>query len=247
LNNGATNCQPNDLLFVTQNWDANGVCGCVYQTGVVGVWYNATVSQWAVFLEDQEGIVADASFNVLVVPTASSSVFVQTSTGSNTSGDATFIDSSLTNGNPKVMLQVTQNFDPGGGIGGYNPHAVGVWYDAAKSEWAVFNEDKTPMAVELSFNVMVGATSSNGGKGVVLKATATHTSGDDTTIYNAETTGNPNAVVFQTPVYDPGGKGGTYENSPPGVYYSGSVERVFNEDQLTMTKKTAFNLLIFSS
>ena len=83
LNNFATNNEPNDLLFVTQNWDANGVCGCVYQPATMGVWYDETVNQWAVFLEDEEPMVAGASFNVLVVPTASSSVFVQTATVSN--------------------------------------------------------------------------------------------------------------------------------------------------------------------
>ncbi len=247
LNNFATNNEPNDLLFVTQNWDANGVCGCVYQPATVGVWYDETVNQWAVFLEDEEPMVAGASFNVLVVPTASSSVFVQTATVSNTSGDSTFINSPLTNGNPKAMLQVTQNWDPGGVVGGYNTVPVGVWYDSAQSKWAIFNEDQSAMTVGLSFNVMVGATPSNGGKGVVLKATASNTNNDVTTIDNTQTTGNPNTVVFATPVYNPGGKGGTLDDNIPGVGYNSIVEQVFNEDELTMAKKTAFNLLIFSS
>jgi hypothetical protein len=248
LNNGATNSQPNDLLFVTQNWDPNGVCGCVYQTATVGVWYDSnTLDKWAVFREDGGAMPLGASFNVLVVPAASSSVFVQTSTSSNTSDDSTFIDSSLTNDQPKATLQVTQNFNPDGVGGAYNTHAVGVWYDNTNGEWAIFNEDQTPMATGLSFNVMVGATPSNGGKTQVQKASLKNISGDGTIISNSQTTGNPNTVIFQTPVWNPGGKGGTYDNDVPGVYYTGSEALVLNENGTTMAKKTAFDLLIFSS
>jgi len=192
----------------------------------------------------------DSSFNILVVPAASSSVFVDISASLSDSGDSTFIDSSLTNGKPSIQLQVTQNWNPGGVGGGFNAHAVGVWYDSARGEWAIFNEDGSAMATGLSFNVMVGADPSNGGKGVVLKTKASNVDGDHTFISNARTTGNPNNVVFATQNWDPGDVGGISNNQSVGVFYAGggtSQEAVFNESAAAMPNHAAFNLLIFSS
>jgi hypothetical protein len=136
--NGATDNEPGDLLFVTPDYDPHDVCGCAYETGAIGVYYDSSNGEWAAFREDQDAMPANESFNVLVVPKnkAGSSVFVQTSTSSNTTGDFTLINSSLTNGKPDALLQVTQNWNPGGKGGVYNPHTVGVFYNTSAKEWA---------------------------------------------------------------------------------------------------------------
>jgi hypothetical protein len=245
--NGATNALPNDVLFVTPNWDPTDLCGCVYDNHPVGVWYDSGNKEWAVFNEDGSAMTANEGFNVLAVPSASTSAFVWTSTTSNSAGDFTLINSPLTNGQPKAQLQVTQDWNPGGVGGAYNPHNVGVWYDSAAQEWGIFNEDTTTMSAGLSFNVLVGAAPSNGGKSVVLRTTTSDQSGDTVFISNAETTGNPNTVVFATQNWNPGDVGGTYNNNQMGVWFDGSVEGVFDESGSTPPLKSAYNLLVFSS
>lgn len=247
--NGATDGEPNDLLFVTPNFTPNGLCGCVsYEPDPIGVWYNSSYSEWAVLLEDGSAMPVGLSFNVLVVPKVSNSVFVQTATSSNTSDNYTFINSSLTNGKKSAMIQVTQDWNPGDVGGTYDPHPTGVWYDTSNKEWAIFNEDEVAMPLGAAFNVMVGASPSNGGKTAVLKTTKSDESGDATYISNAETTGNPNNVTFVTQDWNPGGKGGTYNAEQPVVWYAaGPKEAVFDDNDSPTPLGSAFNLLIFSS
>jgi hypothetical protein len=249
ISNGATNGSPDDLLFVTPNWDPNGLCGCIYEPAPIGVRYDTSSARWAVFREDGQIMPANEGYNVLVVPPnkAGSSVFVQTSTSANTTGDYTLINDPLTNGQPNAKLLITQDFNPGGTGGTYNPHNVGVWYDTAAGEWGIFNEDLASMPLGVSFNVMVGQAPSNGGTMKTLKTTNTNRSGDTTFISNSQTTGNPNNVTFTTQNWNPGGAGGTYNNSQTGVWYTGAREGVFNENQSSPPLNSAFNILVFSS
>jgi hypothetical protein len=249
INNFATNNRPGAILFVTPNWDQGGVCGCVYNSSPVGVYYDPT-GRWTIFNENLSPMSAGVSFNVLVVPSASSSVFVQTATTGNSGGDSTFINSSLTNGRPAARLMVTQVFNPGGGAGGVrNGHTVGVWYDGSSDRWAIFQEDKANMTLGASFNVMVGTKKSGGGTSALQTATAANTSADSTFISNAKTTGNPNAVVFETPNWNPGSAGGTYDPPPTGIWWSdfSGQAAVFNQDKSAMPLNAAFNLIIYQS
>jgi hypothetical protein len=250
INNFATNDLPGAILFITPNWDAGGVCGCIYDSSPVGVFYDTGNGQWAIFNENLSAMPAGASFNVLVVPAVSSSVFVQTATAGNSGGDSTFLNSSRTNGLPATRLMVTQVWDPGGSGGIYNNHAVGVWYDSANGRWAIFQEDKANMTTGASFNVMVGTKKSGGGTSALQTATTANTGGDTTFISNAKTTGNPNAVVFETPNWDAGGFCGCVYDSPPtGIWWSDTASEaaVFNEDHSSMPLNAAFNLIIYQS
>jgi hypothetical protein len=75
INNFATNNRPQDLLFITHNWAQGGVCGCVDDTSPVAAWYDTSRGRWAILNENTlSPMPAGASFNVLVVPAASSSV-----------------------------------------------------------------------------------------------------------------------------------------------------------------------------
>lgn len=247
LVNGATNKRPNDLLFVTPNFTPGGLCPCLYEPAAIGVWYDTGFHEWAAFREDKATMAAGESFNVLVVPKSSKSVFVQRATTANIAGNFTLINSKLTNGNPRAELQVTQSFDPGGKGGTYNPHPVGVGYDKSRKRWAIINEDRAPMTVGAAFNVMVGQAPSNGGKSSVLTTTKSNQDGDTTLISNSQTTGNPNSVVFVTQNWNPGGKGSTYNNAQTGIWYTGTRAGAFNEDHSHTPLKSAFNILVFSS
>jgi len=249
IDNSATNHKPSAILFVTPNADSNGSCGCMNDTAPVGVWYDAVEEKWGVFQEDQSAMVAGESFNLLVVPKSSASVFVHSATPSLTAHDFTDFSSHLANGNPKANIQVTQVWNPGGKPGVFNSHPVGVYYLRTLKRWAIFNEDQAGMTPNGSFNVMIGTRQSHGGTAVLQRTTASNRFKVACYISNPRTNGNPKNVVFETPIYNPGGtKSGTYDPVPTGVLYDAPQEAVFNEDEgVFMPLKAAFNLLIYSN
>ncbi len=83
------------------------------------------------------------------------SAFVHRASPENTSENSTYLDDPLADGNPSAVLHVTQNWNPGGGDGVYNDHPVGVWYDAAREKWAIFNQDRAPIPDGAAFDVLV--------------------------------------------------------------------------------------------
>jgi hypothetical protein len=82
-------------------------------------------------------------------------VLVHRATPENLSENSTYLDNPRTNGDPNVVLYVTQNFNPGGEGGTYNEHPIGVWYDDSRQRWAIFNQDREPMPDGAAFNVAV--------------------------------------------------------------------------------------------
>lgn len=252
INNGATNGAPNALLFVTSAYDPGGVCGCVSDPAPVGVIWLPGRHQWAIFNLDVSSMPVGASFNVLVVQRASSQVFVDTSTSQNTQANGTVINSPAINGNSNALLQVTESL-PNGLGSQIDEHALGVVYGLGTkgNQWDIQNVDNASMPIGVKFNVMVGAAASNGGSAVLLTGTSSNTFGSSTYVNNSETTGNPNAVVFEIQNADPGFHFGSGDVAPTGViYFSSPKDRlgVFNENGKFMPTSTHyFNLLIFPS
>ena len=80
-------------------------------------------------------------------------VFIHRATAANIGGHITTINHPHCNGDPNAILIVTQNWNPGGGIGTYNAHPIAVYY--AGSAWNIFNQDFAAMPVNAAFNVMV--------------------------------------------------------------------------------------------
>ncbi len=85
----------------------------------------------------------------------SASVFVHRATPENISANSTYLDNPLANGNQSAILYVAQNWNPEGGEGTYNDHPVGVWYDANRQKWAIFNQDRAAIPDGSAFNVLV--------------------------------------------------------------------------------------------
>ncbi len=118
----------------------------------------------------------------------------------------------------------------------------------ANNRAAIFNEDTTAMPVGARFNVMVGAGKSNGGKAVIQQTG--FGSGSNSIISNARTNGNPNAIIFDTPNFDPAYLGGVYDTAPSGISYLASPTdqwAVTQQDGTAMGNGPAFNLLIYWS
>jgi hypothetical protein len=84
---------------------------------------------------------------------AGPNVFVHTATAGNSTDDYTVIDNPLTNGHPKAMVLVTSNANPGGGLGTFDSHPIGVYYTAG--QWTILSQDHAAIPVNAAFNVLV--------------------------------------------------------------------------------------------
>ena len=120
----------------------------------IGVWYDfVDEKKWAIFNQDRAAVPAGSIFEVVVPPASES--FVHRAGFENTAGDTTYLDNALTNGRPGAAVSVTQNWNPGGGVGVYNDHPVGVFYDEDAEQWAGYNLDGAPMPEGAAFNIAV--------------------------------------------------------------------------------------------
>jgi hypothetical protein len=74
-------------------------------------------------------------------------------TDENTEGNSTYIDFEPINNNPDSILFVTTNLNPNTRV--HNNHPIGVWFNAKKGLWGIYNQDKKIMPIGLIFNVLV--------------------------------------------------------------------------------------------
>jgi len=234
IDNPLTNGKPNAKILVTPVDTTN--------SRPIGVWYNGT--KWGIFNQDIVNMPIGASFNVFVIPETYAGGFVHKATAGNSSGNVTYIDHPLTNGNPNAIVFVTPNWNPGGVGETYNNHNIGIWYSSSQQKWSILNQDLATMPVNAAFNVLVLVPQSDV---FVHKATSANSTGHVTRIDYPLSNNDPNAIVFVTPNWNPGGVGGTYNNHNIGVYYTGSPINkwsIFNQDIATMPNNAAFNVLI---
>jgi hypothetical protein len=82
----------------------------------------------------------------------------------------------------------------------------------------------------------------------VHDATAENVSANSTYLDHPLLNGNPNAVVYVTQNWNPGGSGGKYNDHPIGVWYNGSRDRwaIFNQDREPMPEDASFNVAILA-
>lgn len=160
---------------------------------------------------------------------------IHTATAANTIGHVTYINDPATNGAPVRMLMVTQDWS---GVGVYNNHHIGVWYNGFLRRWAIFNQDLAPMPLNATFFVYV----SNPGFGVFTHvASAANIRVQVTYINNAATNGHPERKLFVTPKFM-----GVYQNHAIGVWYDGArrMWAIFNQDNAPMSRGSAFNVFV---
>ena len=106
---------------------------------------------------------AGATFEVVIPP--ASEKFVHRAQPANTVYDTTYLDHPLTDGKPDAVVSVTQNRNPGGGVGVYNDHPAGARYDEGSGRWAVRNLDGAPMPPGATYNVAVLPAAAMGARG----------------------------------------------------------------------------------
>jgi hypothetical protein len=83
----------------------------------------------------------------------STPVFTHKATSANVSGNKTYINNPVCNGQPNAILIITENWSASDNVG--NSKVVGVYYDAGAGQWTIFVDDGTAMPVGVAYNVMV--------------------------------------------------------------------------------------------
>ena len=146
------NGDPNAVVLVAPAPARDSAASATYDHNI-GVWYEPEKQKWAIFNQDLSAVPAGATFEV-VIPAASEK-FVHRAEFHNTVGNSTYLDDPLTNGDPNVVLSVTQNWNPGGGRGIYNDHSIAVLYDKDLQKWTIYNRDGALMPDGAAFNVTV--------------------------------------------------------------------------------------------
>ena len=223
-----TNNRPNAIVSVTANWNPGG-SGGTYNDHDIGVYY--WNGRWRIFNQDFAAMPANAAFNVSV-----GAGFVHVATSSNTSAHITTLNDSRLNNDPNAAFIVTPNWNPGGASGVYLNHPIGVYYTGGR--WRIFNQDGASMPLGAGFNIRIdrsewrrGTTASVAGNWMCL---------DDPNL-----NGRPEAQVFVTANWNPGGSGGRYVESPLGVWYNASRAcwAVFRQDGAAMPTDAGFNYL----
>lgn len=159
ISDPSINGDPDAVVLVTLTVDRGSTGGSTYNHNI-GVWYALPYKKkWAIFNQDRAAVPAGATFEVVVPPKSES--FVHHAGLINTVGNYTYLDDPLTNGNPDAVLSVTQNWNPGGGRGVYNNHAISVLYDKDLQKWAIYNRDGAPMPDGAAFNVAVSGSAND--------------------------------------------------------------------------------------
>jgi hypothetical protein len=83
-------------------------------------------------------------------------VFIHRATPATITLHVTKIEHPLCNGDPTAILIVTPNWNPGGGVGVYDNHPIGVYYeDPPTARWHIFNQDGAAMPAGAAFNILV--------------------------------------------------------------------------------------------
>ncbi len=154
LSDPSINGDPNAIVLVEPAPDRGTAEEGAYDHNI-GVWYDFRLDRnsWAIFNQDRAAVPPGTAFRVVIPPASES--FVHRASGANIVGNITYLDDPLTNGEPDAVLSVTQNWNPGGGVGVYNDHPVGVLYDEDVERWAVYNRDDAPVPNGTAFNVAV--------------------------------------------------------------------------------------------
>ena len=151
IDNPLTNGKPDALLLLLQARGPDNAANYPHQ---IGVWYDRNRGgRWAIFNQNLEPMEEGSTFKVAVLEGTTG--FVHRAKPTNIEGNRTYLNNSLTNGDPNAVLSVTRNWNPGGREGVYNDHPVGVLYDKSVEKWAISNRDDASMPVGAAFNIAV--------------------------------------------------------------------------------------------
>jgi len=236
LTHGKLDGRPDAKLLVTQLWQKGSG---VYNPSPIGVRYNRLSGKWGIFNQDGRAMRIGAAFNVLIgEDNPRGKTLLHTATTGTIAANTTVLDDPLLNGRRDAIAFVTPLW-----TGHYNPHATGVFYSTSSNKWAVFNQDMASMPVGANFNVMIP---NDGATKLTVVATTSRLSGHRLELDHPKLNGNPRAIVFVTPNWNPPGRSGVYNRANIGVSYNQGRGRweIVNQGFEPMRTGASFNVLI---
>lgn len=239
LDHPAFNGKATLRLLVTQYF--NGV----YNPHPVGVAYYEAEKKWKIVNEDKGNIPVNASFNVMIAPTAKR-VDV---TPQNSMGNYAFFPTAKNNAD--AILQLTHFINPIRGLNGQNqPASVSLFYIGASStpkpysnRWTLYQADITSN-IATSYHVADFTKLKVGGELVSFRHSArdANTTNLETTITNPLTDGKPNALLFVQHVFTQ--TASTNMDEVIGVRYADGKWRILTEDQTDKLAPLDFNVTV---
>jgi hypothetical protein len=235
IDNPYSNGLPSASVTATSVWWTPGQAGGVYNNHPIGVKYDSAAGKWAIFNEDGGAMPLGAEFNVEIDPSN-----VVTATAGNIGGDWMIINDLRINNNPDATVIVTPNMTPNGSGSMTEPHALGVFYSAPY--WRVYNQDLAAIQVGQSFNVRIDTCAQ------AVTANATNVLSDFMTFSHPLADGNPSALVFATPNWNPDGRSGVYDTHPIGVYFDPGQNKwtVYHQDLSAIPLGASYNIRVHS-
>lgn len=235
IDNAATNDNPDARLFITHNWNGSGTG--IYNNTVSGLWYKSSSNKWTIFNQDVNPITENTAYDIWVVDKTDSMVFQHTARPSNIISHWTIMTHPKLDGKPNAKILVTQVLiDSAGNT--YNNHEIGVWYNGSK--WCIFNQDLAVMPDGASFNIMILSEENS----LLHKATLSTISSSATYLDHPNLNNNPNAMIYVTQNWNPGGGSGVYNTSKIGTFYSTTQNKwsIYNEDSSPMVENSNYNV-----
>lgn len=169
--------------------------------------------------------------------------FVHRTAPQNTNANSTYLDHPSANDNPDAFVLITPVWEPEGSEVN-NARPIGVWYNVERARWAIYNQDLSLMPSGAVFNVTV---SEQPGGALFVHRVASEEVPDNTTYLDHPlTNGEPEAILQVTPNWNPGGRGGVYDDHPVGTFYDPDEKKwaVFNQDAAPMPNGAAFNVAV---
>ena len=229
IDNKTINGDANKLLFVTQ------VFSDYYNNHSFGVDYGN--GKWRIKQGNKIAIDSGAIYNVLAV-NPSENAFINEVNNSNSSNDWTIINHPNCNDNPNAILLVTQNYAKV-----ENSRPIGVRYELGK--WRIFNQDKSPMPINASFNILVITETFIefiNGEAFIFTATDSKTNEYFTHLSNLPYEGN-DTKIFTTQNQDLNNITNVHETA---VWNSGPNWTIYNKDRANLPTDAQFNLLVIN-
>lgn len=216
------NGKPNAVFSVRTNDVAK-----ILNPHPIGVWY--TGQKWSIFNQDRALMPPGVTFLV----TLSERAFVLKSDPENTRGAELLVNQVPLNGNADAKFSITQNWNPDGIGGTYNPSDIEARFDRSLGKWVLFNKSSTPIPAGAAFNIvelfdgepslMQGTTSNAATNKPEPLVSTTSSVGADPAIYQFLSS---NRLQY------------------PSVKQVPTLRKTFNEDGFTIKEMTSTSYLV---
>jgi len=240
LDTAALNGNSTLKLMVTHNYNPGGGPGAAVDK-VLGFRFQSL--KWYIIHQDNSAFNTNTYYNVFV-PGDDAYTWIHTTSATNISGNYTIIDDGRINNNPNAKVFITNN------LANYNNKVNGVFYSTSLNKWCIYNQagGNDDMDENLDFNIIV-PKANTGFVSLLHTVDGNNTSNQWTYLNHPDLNNNPDAIVFVTQVWNPGGtQSGVYNNHNVGMQYKNNNKWcIYNEDGANMPMGASFNVIVFKN